>query len=140
MKECKKEFKLVDIDDICFNRKTNNIHKYIIDDHKEFQIGLKCPPNVKAAGFYNYLMNNNPKYKNKYKMIANGEKLRIYNTKHPICDTFAYLPGEHPYEIAPEIDYDTQFEKCMIDPINRVLRATKLQELDTNLIYASALF
>ena len=140
MKECKKEFKLVDLDDICFNRKTNNIHKYIIDDHKEFQIGLKCPPNVKAAGFYNYLMNNNPKYKNKYKMIANGEKLRIYNTKHPICDTFAYLPGDHPYEIAPEIDYDTQFEKCMIDPINRVLRATGLQELDTNLIYASALF
>lgn len=140
MKECKKEFKLVDIDDICFNRKTNNIHKYIIDDNEEFQIGLKCPPNVKAAGFYNYLMNNNPKYKNKYKMIANGEKLRLYNTKHPVCDIFAYLPGEHPYEIAPEIDYDTQFEKCMIDPINRVLRATGLQELDTNLIYASALF
>ena len=140
MKECKKEFKLVDLDDICFNRKTNNIHKYIIYDKKEFKIGIKCTPNVKAAGFYNYLMNNNPKYKNKYKMIANGEKLRIYNTKHPICDTFAYLPGDHPYEIAPEIDYDTQFEKCMIDPINRVLRATGLQELDTNLIYASALF
>jgi DNA polymerase elongation subunit (family B) len=140
MKDCKKEFKLVDIDDICFNRKTNNIHKYIIDDNEEFQIGHKCPPNVKAAGFYNYIMNNNPKYKNKYKMIANGEKLRIYNTKHPVCDIFAYLPGEHPYEIAPEIDYDTQFEKCMIDPINRVLRATGLQELDTNLIYASALF
>ena len=140
MKQCKTEFKLVDIDDICFNRKTNNIHKYIIDDHKEFQIGLKCPPNVKAAGFYNYLMNNNPKYKNKYKMIANGEKLRLYNTKHPICDIFAYLPGEHPYEIAPEIDYDTQFEKCMIDPINRVLKATGLQELDTNLVYASALW
>ncbi len=140
LKQCKTEFKLVNIDDISFNRKTNNIHKYIIDDHKEFQIGLKCPPNVKAAGFYNYLMNNNPKYKNKYKMIANGEKLRIYNTKHPICDTFAYLPGEHPYEIAPKIDYYTQFEKCMIDPINRVLKATGLQELDTNLIYASALF
>jgi len=140
LKECKKEFKLVNIDDISFNRRTNNINKYIIDDNKEFQIGLKCPPNVKAAGFYNYLLNNNSKYKNKYKMIGNGEKLRIYNTKHQICDTFAYLPGEHPYEIAPEIDYDTQFEKCMVDPINRVLKATGLQELDTNLIYASALF
>ena len=140
LKQCKTEFKLVNIDDISFNRRTNNIQQYIIDDNKEFQIGLKCPPNVKAAGFYNYLLNNNSKYKNKYKMIANGEKLRIYNTKHPICDTFAYLPGEHPYEIAPEIDYDTQFGKCMIDPINRVLKAIGLQELDTNLIYASALF
>ena len=48
--------------------------------------------------------------------------------------------GEHPYEIAPKVDFDTQFEKCMIDPINRVLTAIGLQTLDTNLIYASALF
>ena len=50
------------------------------------------------------------------------------------------MPNEHPYEIAPQVDYDTQFEKCMIDPLNRVLKAIGLQTLDTNLIYASALF
>tara|TARA_R110000851_G_scaffold296694_1_gene451886 strand:+ start:2692 stop:3900 length:1209 start_codon:yes stop_codon:yes gene_type:complete len=140
MKECKKEFTLANIDDISFNRRTNNIEKYIVDDNIEFQVGLKCPANVKAAGYYNYTLNNNSKYKNKYKLIGNGEKLKIYNCKTPISEVFAYLPGDHPYEIAPKVDYDTQFEKCMIDPLNRVLTAIGLQTLDTNLIYASALF
>ena len=140
MKNIKKEFALANIDDISFNRRTNNIEKYIVDDQIEFQVGLKCPANVKAAGYYNFNLNNNSKYKIKYKLIGNGEKLKIYNCKTPISEVFAYLPGEHPYEIAPKVDYDTQFEKCMIDPLNRVLKAIGLQTLDTNLIYASALF
>ena len=140
MKETKKQFKLADIDDISFNRRTNNIEKYIVDDQIELQVGLKCPANVKAAGYYNFILNNNKKYKNKYKLIGNGEKLKIYNCKSPISEVYAYMPNEHPYEIAPEVDYDTQFEKSMIDPLNRVLTAIGLQTLDTNLIYASALF
>ena len=140
MKTSKKEFQLANIDEISFNRRTNNIDKYIVDDQIEFQVGLKCPANVKAAGYYNYLLNQNSKYKNKYKVIGNGEKLKIYNCKTPISEVYAYMPNEHPYEIAPQVDYDTQFEKCMIDPLNRVLTAIGLQTLDTNLIYASALF
>jgi len=140
MNQCKKEFKLADIDDIAFNKRTNNIDKYIIDDQEELQIGLKCPANVKAAGYYNYILNNNKKYKNKYKLIANGEKLKIYNCIGSISEVYAFMPNEHPYEIAPKVDYDTQFEKAMIDPLNRVLTAIGLQTLDTNLIYASALF
>ena len=140
MKTSKKEFQLANVDDISFNRRTNNIDKYIVDDQIEFQVGLKCPANVKAAGYYNYLLNQNSKYKNKYKVIGNGEKLKIYNCKTPISEVYAYMPNEHPYEIAPQVDYDTQFEKCMIDPLNRVLTAIGLQTLDTNLIYASALF
>mgnify|MGYP003624145781 FL=1 len=140
LKKCKKEFKLVDVDQIAFNKRTNNIEKYIVDDTIEFQIGSKCPPNVKAAGFYNFLMNTNPKYKNKYKMIGNGEKLKLYHCKHMTCDMFAYMPGDHPYEIAPEIDYELQFEKSVIDPLNRVLKACSLQTLNRNLIYSTSLF
>ena len=140
LKKCKKEFKLVDVDQIAFNKRTNNIEKYIVDDTIEFQIGSKCPPNVKAAGFYNFLMNTNPKYKNKYKMIGNGEKLKLYHCKHTTCDMFAYMPGDHPYEIAPEIDYELQFEKSVIDPLNRVLKACSLQTLNRNLIYSTSLF
>jgi hypothetical protein len=140
MKETKKEFHMANIDDISFNKRTNNIDKYIVDDQIELQIGLKCPANVKAAGYYNYLLNNNTKYKTKYKVINNGEKLKIYHCKSPISEMYAYLPNEHPYEFAPPVDYDIQFEKSMIDPLNRVLSAIGLQTLDTNLIYASALF
>ena len=46
MKNIKKEFQLANIDDISFNRRTNNIEKYIVDDQIEFQVGLKCPATV----------------------------------------------------------------------------------------------
>lgn len=141
MKETKKQFKLCNIDDISFNKRTNNIDKYIVDDQIELQFGLKCPPNVKAAGYYNYLLNQNKKYKNKYRLIGNGEKLKIYHCADTaLSDMFSYLPGDFPYEFAPPVDYDVQFEKCMIDPLNRVLKAIGLQSLDTNLIYATSLF
>lgn len=142
LKQAKKEFKLANVDEISFNRRTNNLEKYIVDDHTEFQIGLKCPPNVRAAGFYNFLMNNNQKYKQKYRMIGNGEKLKIYYAMNPsgLSDMFAYQPGSHPYEIAPQVDYETQFEKCIIDPLNRVLIATGLHTINRNLIYSTSLF
>jgi len=141
MKDTKKQFKMCDVDDISFNKRTNNIDKYIVDDQIELQFGLKCPPNVKAAGYYNYLLNQNKKYKNKYRLIGNGEKLKIYHSLDTsLSEVFAYQPGDYPYEFAPSVDYDTQFEKCMIDPLNRVLKAIGLQTLDTNLIYATALF
>lgn len=140
LKQCKKEFQLANVDDICFNKRTNNIEKYIVDDTIEFQYGLKCPPNVKAAGFYNFLMNTNSKYKNKYKMIGNGEKLKLYHCKHNVCEIFAYMPGDHPYEIAPQVDYEMQFEKSVIDPLNRVLTCVGLQTLNRNLIYSTSLF
>lgn len=140
LKKVKKEFKMANIDDISFNKRTNNIEKYILDDHTEFQYGLKCPPNVKAAGFYNYLMNNNSKYKSKYRMINNGEKLKLYHCEHSVCEMFGYLPGDHPYEFAPQMDYETQFEKCIIDPLNRVLDCVGLQTLNRNLIYSTTLF
>lgn len=140
LKKSKKEFKLADIDHICFNKRTNNIDKYVIDDTTEFQLGLKCPINVKAAGFYNFLLNNNPKYKSKYKLNNNGEKLKLYHCKHKISDMFAYQTGEHPYEFAPEVDYEVQFEKCVIDPINRILVVLGLQTLNRNLIYSTSLF
>jgi DNA polymerase elongation subunit (family B) len=140
LKKVKKEFKMVSVDEISFNKRTNNIEKYIIDDHSRFEYGLKCPPNVKAAGFYNYLMNNNSKYKSKYRMINNGEKLKLYHCEHAVCEMFGYLPGDHPYEFAPTMDYETQFEKCIIDPLNRVLGCVGLQTLNRNLIYSSTLF
>lgn len=141
LRECKKEFKLAPIDDIAFNRRTNNIQKYILDDYETFQFASKTPSNVKGAGYYNYLLNNS-KYKKKYKTITNGEKLKIYHieAKNGLSDVFAYLPGDNPYEFAPSIDFDLQFEKAIIDPMNRVLASLNMKPLDRNLIFSSSLF
>ena len=75
-------------------------------------------------------------------MIGNGEKLKIYHINIPsgISDMFAYLPGDHPYEYAPPVDYETQFEKSIIDPLNRVLTSVGLQNINRNLIYSTSLF
>ena len=34
---------------------------------------------------------------------------------------FAYTRGSYPHEFAPEIDYDTQFEKSILSPINSII-------------------
>jgi len=61
LKTAKKEFKMADPDDISHNKRTNNLQKYILDDTDVFKIESKCPANVKAAGFYNYLLNHSLK-------------------------------------------------------------------------------
>ena len=79
-----------------------------------------------------------PSYATEYHI----QKLKIYNSidRNGLCDVFAYLPGSHPYEIAPPVDYETQFEKCIIDPLNRVLIAVGLHTINRNLIYSTSLF
>lgn len=139
LKSIKKLFKLANIDDISFSKRVNNYKQYIVNDYDKFEFGLKCPPGVKAAGYHNYLLNNS-KYREKYNLIGNGEKLKIYYSKDPHCEVFAYSPGDFPSEIAPDIDYDTQFEKCILDPINRFVKVMGYKEYDKNLLYTSSVF
>ena len=139
LKEAKKEFKLSDIEDISFSLKTNNYEKYIVEDYNQLEFLKGCPINVRAAGHHNYLLNNS-KHKRKYNTVGNGEKLKMYHCKDNLCNVFSFAPGTHPYEIAPEVDYELQFEKCMIDPLNRVISAIGLQTLDRNLVYSATLF
>ena len=139
LKEAKKEFKLANIEDICYNLKMNNYEKYIVSDTDVFEFASGCPITVRSAGYYNFTLNNS-KYKNKYQMIGNAEKLKMYHTNDKDCNVFAFKAGSHPYEFAPPIDHETQFEKCMIEPLNRVLSAIGMKTLDRNLIYSTALF
>lgn len=139
LKEAKKEFKIANIEDICFNLRMNNYEKYIVNDTDAFEYASGCPMTVRSAGYYNFLLNKS-KYKNKYQLIGNAEKLKMYETTDKDCNVFAFKAGSYPYEFAPEFDYEGQFEKCMIEPLNRVLSAIGLKTLDRNLIYSTALF
>jgi DNA polymerase elongation subunit (family B) len=139
LKNIKREFRLANVDQISFSKKVNNYQKYIINDYKSFEIGSKCPIGVRSAGYHNYLLNNSD-LKRKYQPLGNGEKLKMYFSTDKICDVFAYSPGDHPYEFAPPIDYDKQFEKTILDPINRVIVAMGFKEFNRNLIYATSVF
>lgn len=140
LKDIRREFKLANTDHISFSKKVNNYQKYIVNDHDQFEIAKRCPIGVRSAGYHNYLLNNNPDLKGKYQHLGNGEKLKMYYSTDPSCDVFAYNPGNHPYEFAPPVDYDKQFEKTILDPINRVIVAMGFKAFDRNLIYTVSVF
>ena len=139
LKDIKRQFRLANTDQISFSKKVNNYQKYIVNDYDSFEIGSKCPIGVRSAGYHNYLLNNSG-LKGKYQPLGNGEKLKMYFSVDKSCDVFAYAPGDYPYEFAPEVDYDRQFEKTILDPINRVVTAMGFKAFNRNLIYTTSLF
>ena len=139
LKDVKTEFKLANIEQISANRSVSNYKKYILNDQTEFQIAKGCPIHVRAAGYYNYLLNNS-KYKNKYQLITSGQKIRFYHASDNFNNIFAYVAGDFPYEFAPEMNYELQFEKFILEPLNRILVPSGLPRLNRNLVYTSALF
>jgi hypothetical protein len=81
----------------------------------------------------------NSKWKTKYNLIHTGDKIKYYYAKSEE-EVFGFLPGNYPYEIAPEVDYDKQFEKVMVEPFNRFMISAGFNPIPGNLIYAKSLF
>jgi len=141
LKTIKEQFKLSNVEDISKSTSISDYGKYISQDQEKLMIGPKCPIHVRAAGFYNYTLNNS-KWKRKYNLIKSGDKVRWYfvDGKHGQQDVFAYQPGNYPYEFAPPINYDIQFSKTIIEPINRFMIAMGFGPIPSNLITSARLF
>lgn len=142
LKEEKKVFKLKDIDMISSTMSINNYNNYVIDDYDSIKFRPKTPPQLKASAYYNYKLNNNPQYKRKYPMIKDGDRVKLYKSNLGIVgiDMFAYLPNTFPYEIAPTVDYDSQFRTYFIRPLNKYLKSMGMQEMSDNFMFESSLF
>jgi DNA polymerase elongation subunit (family B) len=149
LKQYKEEFKIADPQKISMGRKINDYSKFILNDATALEVASKCPVQIRAAGYYNYLLNQNPKLKSKYEVIKSGDKIKFYYAKTKGWgdglasteeDVFAFLPGYFPVEFAPPIDYDTQFTKTIVDPINRVTIAMGFPEIGPNLYVTHALW
>ena len=90
-------------------------------------MGDKCPAHVRAAGIYNYVLNQpkNKKYKVKYSPIKTADKVRWYYCKQTGSkndfEVFAFLPGAFPAEVALPMDKDVQFEKTILSYCNKVI-------------------
>lgn len=141
LKKDKEAFALDSIENISMSASVNDYEKAIGEDRKQLIINDHCPMHARAAGFHNYLLNNS-KWKGKYQLIKSGDKVRYYYAKNNEGgeNVFAYLPGNYPVEIAPAVNYDIQFAKCIIDPINRFIAATGLPPLSPELIVKTQLF
>ena len=143
LRDLKNEFKLAPLDDICIGASVNNYMKYVIDDNATFQLRSACPRAIKAAAFSNYLLNQNSQYKSKYTNIKSGTKVKIYFTTNKLCNEFAFVSGHYPYEYATTncpIDYDTQFEKCILAVVNRFNNVIGLSKVTSRLTFTLSLF
>ena len=123
VKDLRKEFELAETDDITMQSSCSNYEHKVLNDKVlplEFVSGSHFA--VKAAALYNYLLNNNKKYGDKYEMIKSGTKIKYYYCKNKSNgDIFAYIRGSYPIEFAPEIDYSIQFYKAILSPINSII-------------------
>jgi hypothetical protein len=141
LKSEKESFMLDNIENVSMSSNVNDYEKGIMDDRKALEIQSGCPMHVRAAGYHNYLLNSS-KWKGKYQLIKSGDKVRYYyaQNKYGGENVFAYLPGNYPVEFAPPVDYETQFAKAIVDPINRFISAMGLPPLSPELIVKTQLF
>lgn len=142
LKKEKQAFMLDNIENVSMSSSISDYEKGIGDDRKQLIINDHCPMHVRSAGYHNYLLNQS-KWKTKYQLIKSGDKIRYYYAKTDRGlgeNVFGYLPGNHPIEIAPPVDYDMQFAKCIIDPLNRFISAIGLPPISPELIVRTQLF
>lgn len=138
LKAMKKDFVLRDPDEISKTQAIGDYEKFILEDRNEIRLAPKTPINVRSAAVYNHTLINS-KLKSKYNLIKTGDKLKYYYAKNDE-GVFGFLPGNFPYEIAPEIDYDKQFSTVMVEPFNRFMTSAGFNSIPGSLVYAAALF
>jgi hypothetical protein len=141
IKEIKREFKVSNIEKISMSRSISEYNKFIVNDTDRFELKSGCPIHVRAGGYHNYLLNQETKLKGKYELIRSGDKIKWYHSSDTFCDVFAYKAGNYPFEFAPKMDLEVQFQKTILDPLNRIIVPAGLPALHPSLAYTSgALF
>lgn len=134
LRKIRDEIYVANPDDICWNKKATEYLKWVVDDNKELVMKKGTPATTKGIAYYNYMLNNNPKHKNRYANLVPGNKCKYYYCKSGICEMFAYEPGLYPIEFAPEIDRKMMFEKTILAPINRIVEAIGFPAIEGDLI------
>jgi DNA polymerase elongation subunit (family B) len=119
----KLETRKEDIVNISFPRSLNNLDKY---KGSSTLYAPKTPIQVRGAIMYNHLVKK-LKIANKYPYIQEGEKIKFVYLKTPnpiqenVISYFQTLPQE--FNVHKYIDYDMQFSKSFLEPLNSVLNS-----------------
>lgn len=142
VKNLRKEFELADIDDISMQSSCSKYEEKVIDDKNlpmKFVNGAHFA--VKASAYHNYLISQDKELQKKYEPIKSGTKIKYYYCKNRTNgDMFAYIRGQYPIEVAPAIDYDTQFEKSILSPINTIIEPLGMPEITARLSVVMDIF
>lgn len=129
--ELKKKYELI--------KSGNKVKIYYCKHDTNIQpiIEEKLTPKFDSKGAREYLKDGSPAM-NKQKIITftKDENGKVGD----LNDRFAYLRGMLPMEIAPKVDYDKQFEKVILDNINKYIVAMGHPELNKRLSVITPLF
>lgn len=141
LKKYKDEYRLKSLEDIAASSSIGDYEKHVLLDKEKVVLEKACPIHLRAAANYNYTLHNS-KYKKKYQPIRSGEKVKYYyvKTNVPEENVFAFIAGAFPVEFAPPIDYDVQFAKNIIQPINRFIEAMGYSPVSAQLVVSTQLF
>jgi len=125
----KEEFKKLPAHEVSFPRGCNGLHKYMKGNGKAKKMynsdlyPVGTPIHVRGAILYNHYIDE---YKNIPK-INDSEKIKFVYLKKPnpikenVISFLDYLP--HQLKLDEHIDYDLQFEKAFLKPIEPILDA-----------------
>jgi hypothetical protein len=142
VKGLRKEFELADIDDIAMQSSCSNYDIKVLNDKTvplQFVSGAHFA--VKSAAHYNYLLGKDKDMQQKYEFIKSGTKIKYYVCKDKsITDMFAYMRGSYPIEFAPQIDFDEQFSKSILSPINSIIEPLGMPEITKRLSVVMDIF
>jgi DNA polymerase elongation subunit (family B) len=118
----RKDFINLPPEEISFPRGMNGLSVYS-DNVSLYKKGT--PIHVKGAILFNHYLKLK-KLDKKYPLIQEGEKIKFTYLKqpNPFKDTVISYPNRLPTEFGLDkyIDYDLQFEKAFLDPVNIILR------------------
>ena len=142
VKGLRKEFELADIDDICMQSSVSKYETKVLHDKTlplQFVSGAHFA--VKSAAHYNYLLMKSKDHQQKYEFIKSGTKIKYYCCKDKsVTDMFAYIRGSYPMEFAPPIDYDEQFAKSILSPVNSIIEPLGMPEITKRLSVVMDIF
>jgi len=130
------EFKKMPVEDIAFPRSMNGLNEYT--DNKHIW-GKGTPIHVRGALVYNHMLDQ-MNISKQYQKIQNGEKIKFIYLREPnifktdIISFASKMPNE--FRVEEFIDYETQFQKSFIDPLQIILncinwRAEKSNSLES---------
>jgi hypothetical protein len=119
IQDFRKEFLHLPPELVAYPRSVNGLTKWT-ESHSLFKKG--APIHVKGAILYNHLIKKN-KLQNRYPNIQEGDKIKFLYMKLPNIyqsSSIAFLT-KLPKQLSFGIDYETQFEKSFVEPLNYII-------------------
>ena len=136
LQEYRKKFYNAPIEDISQSVNVGDYTKYVIEDKDDLIFEKQCPVSVHAIARFNYLAHKNNEDNKKFY----SGKIKYYNIKVGNNNGYFGFPAGELPEWAPQMNKIVQWEKTIIDPINRFLEVMNIQKVNSSTSQQLTLF